>query len=298
FDGGLLDVVPRALQLKRFRDATVEQQLTGLYSKVLPQDRACWSLPNGGRTFINARIFPLELKEPVEIQKRLLEGERAGFKEIVYQTIADGCRASMEGMLPSLVAGRAADRTDSDWPLAAANGEVLCETVVAARIGGLPRLPGRNAAIGPGLSEICAQCALSRKKDDPRPRKVTLQSAADRTDWPDWPLAGDKTPAMTIKAPPPPPPASIELGEWPPVRATMKGTERPLVSLLFGGGVFRGVFHMGVINALNEVGLYPDIVAGSSVGSIVAAMVAQVFSNPVSQRREIAHLAATFLSID
>src|SRR5205807_2069069 len=94
------------------------------------------------------------------------------------------------------------------------------------------------------------------------------------------------------------PPASIELGEWPPVRATMKGTERPLVSLLFGGGVFRGVFHMGVINALNEVGLYPDIVAGSSVGSIVAAMVAQVFSNPVSQRREIAHLAATFLSID
>src|SRR5207302_42393 len=195
FDGGLLDVVPRALQLKRFRDATVEQQLTGLYSKVLPQDRACWSLPNGGRTFINARIFPLELKEPVEIQKRLLEGERAGFKEIVYQTIADGCRASMEGMLPSLVAGRAADRTD--------------------------------------------------------------------TDWPDWPLAGDKAPAMTVKAPPPPPPASIELGEWPPVRATMKGTERPLVSLLFGGGVFRGVFHMGVINALNEVGLYPDIVAGS-----------------------------------
>ena len=55
---------------------------------------------------------------------------------------------------------------------------------------------------------------------------------------------------------------------------------------------------MGVINALNEVGLYPDIVAGSSVGSIVAAMVAQVFSNPVAQRREIAHLAATFLSID
>jgi predicted acylesterase/phospholipase RssA len=287
FDGGLLDVVPRALQLKRFRDATVEQQLTGLYSKVLPQDRACWSLPHGGKTFINARIFPLELKTPVEIQKRLLEGERAGFKELVYQTIADGCRASMEGMLPSLVKDNAA-----------ANGEVLCETVVAARIGSRPRLPGRKAEIGPGLSEICAQCALSRKKDEPSPRKVTLQSAADRADWPSWPLDGEKTPVTATRTSPAPPRTSIDLGAWPPARAGMKGTKRPLVSLLFGGGVFRGVFHMGVINALNEVGLYPDIVAGSSVGSIVAAMVAQVFSNPVAQRREIAHLAATFLSID
>jgi predicted acylesterase/phospholipase RssA len=314
FDGGLLDVVPRALQLKRFRDATVEQQLTALYSKVLPQDRACWPLAEDGKSptkygkpFINARIFPLELKAPVEIQKRLLEGERAGFKDLVYQTIADGCRASMEGMLPSLVNDKAA-----------ANGEVLCETVVAARIAGRPRLPGRKVAVGPGLSEICAQCALSRKKDEPRPGKVTLQGAADRTDWPEWPLDGEKTP-VTMTASPPPPTASdwpewplgdktpvpppqptppIDLGTWPSARAAIEGTKRPLVSLLFGGGVFRGVFHVGVMNALNEVGLYPDIVAGSSVGSIVAAMVAQVFSNPVAQHREIAHLAATFLSID
>ena len=230
FDGGLLNVVPRALQLKRFRDATVEQQLTGLYSKLLPQDRACWRpRPNEGKPFINARIFPLELKAPVEIQKRLLEGERAGFKELVYQTIADGCRATMEGMLPSLVRDNAA------------NGEVLCETVIEARIGSRPRLPGRNDAIGPGLSEICAQCALSRKKDKPDPRKVTLQSADDRTDWPDWPLDGDKTP-VTVTPSQPPQVESIELGKWPQVRATMKGTKRPLVSLLFGGGVFRGSF--------------------------------------------------------
>ena len=91
----------------------------------------------------------------------------------------------------------------------------------------------------------------------------------------------------------------IELTGWPVYRAPLAGRERPLVNFLFGGGVFRGVFHMGVMNGLNELGLMPDLVAGSSVGSILAAMIAQVFTEETTKRQiPIADLSATFLGID
>lgn len=44
-------------------------------------------------------------------------------------------------------------------------------------------------------------------------------------------------------------------------------------ALLLSGGASLGLFHIGVIKALWERGLLPQVIAGSSVGSIVAAMV-------------------------
>jgi predicted acylesterase/phospholipase RssA len=57
---------------------------------------------------------------------------------------------------------------------------------------------------------------------------------------------------------------------------------------------------MGVMNALNEAGLEPDVVAGSSVGSIIAAMIASVFKDEDyrNRQRQIRSLSATFLAID
>jgi predicted acylesterase/phospholipase RssA len=288
FDG-VLGVVPRALQLKRFRDAKVEQRLTELYTRALPGGQSFWRHPKTGKVFVNARVFPLEPQQPVEIHKRLLDRQQVGYRELVYQTIADGCRASLEGMLPSLIKEKAGKET-----------RVLCETVIGARIGDGPRLPGRDEHDGPGLSEICKRCALNRnaERHSANEKAALCRSGSDRRDWPEWPAGEPETPLALIPPRKRSRKSKMDLGDWPRMRNWKKGTERPIVSLLFGGGVFRGVFHMGVMNALNEVGLYPDVVAGSSVGSIVAAMIAQVFSTPVSRQREIAHLAATFLSID
>ncbi|MDR9432494.1 MAG: patatin-like phospholipase RssA [Spiribacter sp.] len=47
---------------------------------------------------------------------------------------------------------------------------------------------------------------------------------------------------------------------------------RPRIGLALGGGAARGWAHMGVIRALHEAGIKPDIVAGTSVGAIVGAM--------------------------
>jgi NTE family protein len=46
------------------------------------------------------------------------------------------------------------------------------------------------------------------------------------------------------------------------------------VGLAFGGGSVRGLAHIGVIKALTEIGIRPAVIAGTSVGSIVGAAVA------------------------
>jgi predicted acylesterase/phospholipase RssA len=304
---GILDVVPRALQLKRFRDATVEQRLTTLYTNVLPEGSSWYPLPlvdqnnrplldsNGKqqeKVFVNANILPLELEKPVEINQRLLTGhDLTSYDDLIYETIADGCRASLEGMLPEQIR-KAARR-------AGAKDRILCSKVIEMRLGGSSPLPGNDASAGPGLSEVCARCALTRGKDETQWHdRATLRVVEAREAWPEWPSGDRETAIEFVEPAPPDPPAALVCDGWPVQRDGLNGNARPLVSLLFGGGVFRGVFHMGVMAALREAGIQPDVVAGSSVGSIIAAMIAQVFSSSQYQGKQIAHLAATFLCID
>jgi NTE family protein len=46
---------------------------------------------------------------------------------------------------------------------------------------------------------------------------------------------------------------------------------RPRIGLALGSGSARGWAHIGVIDALTEVGIEPDIVSGTSIGSLVGA---------------------------
>ncbi len=49
-------------------------------------------------------------------------------------------------------------------------------------------------------------------------------------------------------------------------------SERPRIGLALGGGSARGWAHVGVIKALAEMDIEPDLVAGTSVGAIVGAI--------------------------
>ncbi len=49
---------------------------------------------------------------------------------------------------------------------------------------------------------------------------------------------------------------------------------RPRIGLALGGGAARGWAHMGVIHALEESGIHPDVVAGTSVGALVGGIYA------------------------
>lgn len=46
------------------------------------------------------------------------------------------------------------------------------------------------------------------------------------------------------------------------------------VGLVFGGGVLRGAAHLGVLHVLEEVGIRPAVVVGTSVGAVIGAGVA------------------------
>ena len=48
----------------------------------------------------------------------------------------------------------------------------------------------------------------------------------------------------------------------------------PRIGLALGGGAARGFAHIGVIQALEEAGIRPALVAGTSAGSLVAALYA------------------------
>jgi NTE family protein len=63
--------------------------------------------------------------------------------------------------------------------------------------------------------------------------------------------------------PPPPPPK-----EPPPPKPA------PKIALALGGGAARGFAHIGVIKALEAQGIRPDIVTGTSAGSVIGALYA------------------------
>jgi len=47
--------------------------------------------------------------------------------------------------------------------------------------------------------------------------------------------------------------------------------ERVVVGLALGGGGLRGLAHIGVLQALEEAGIHPDLVVGTSAGALVGA---------------------------
>ncbi len=78
-----------------------------------------------------------------------------------------------------------------------------------------------------------------------------------------------KLPPVEPASPPPEPPVP------PPAPEVPKPPPRPpRIGVALGGGAARGFAHIGVIQVLEEAGLKPDLVVGTSAGSLVAALYA------------------------
>src|SRR5258705_2240241 len=76
-----------------------------------------------------------------------------------------------------------------------------------------------------------------------------------------------KLPPVAPSQPPVPPEVALAPAPKPPPRP-------PRIGLALGGGAARGFAHIGVIQALEENGFAPDLVVGTSAGSLVAALFA------------------------
>lgn len=81
-------------------------------------------------------------------------------------------------------------------------------------------------------------------------------------------LAGCQSPPAAPPVVPAPPPVVASPAVTPPPRPP----QPPVIGLALGGGAARGFAHIGVIQALDEAGIRPSLVAGTSAGSLVAAL--------------------------
>lgn len=83
-----------------------------------------------------------------------------------------------------------------------------------------------------------------------------------------WPALLATVLLLAACATPPPPAAKVEPPPAPVVRLA------PRIGLALGGGAARGFAHVGVIQVLEEAGIRPALVVGTSAGSLVAAIYA------------------------
>jgi predicted acylesterase/phospholipase RssA len=320
----LVVIAQRALQLQRYRDATLERRLTELYTKSIPGDRILYPAvdPNSAepapKQYIRAWVHAIEPERPLELTQRIFEAESTELRrDLITESVADGCRAALEVMIQPAIREACAETPGC----AEANaGKPVERPVLPCRLAVMkhlqvadPGLPGSAAMSGPGLSEVCRVCATRRETTATGERRyenrVSLRVPPVDFQHPRWPseshteLVGEedfdykkKTKEHELG-----PPGEAPAWQWPLDRGPALGKERPLINLLFSGGVFRGVYQIGVLNALSEVQLRPDVVAGASVGSITAAMVARVLledADKHKRQQRVAELAATYLALD
>ena len=107
------------------------------------------------------------------------------------------------------------------------------------------------------------------------PRRLFMAAAAS------WLAACQSPPVAVPTAPVAPGLPSPPLAPKPPLRP-------PRLGLALGGGAARGFAHIGVIQVLEEAGIRPDLVVGTSAGSLVAALYAHGKTGA-----ELANLALT-----
>jgi NTE family protein len=71
-----------------------------------------------------------------------------------------------------------------------------------------------------------------------------------------------------------PPPAAPTPPVAPAVLPRPQALRPPRIGLALGGGAARGFAHVGVIQVLEEAGIHPDLVVGTSAGSLIASIYA------------------------
>lgn len=129
--------------------------------------------------------------------------------------------------------------------------------------------------------------------EPPDARLVRRQSGTMKfaSYFPVWVLAA----VLTLSGCSTTPPASVRSsttgatpsesqGVSPVPEAPVVAKRPPKLGLALGGGAARGFAHVGVIQVLEEAGIQPHLVVGTSAGSLVAALYASGKSGPQLQR--------------
>lgn len=124
----------------------------------------------------------------------------------------------------------------------------------------------RRALVAAGVLALTllAACQSAPPVREPPPGSVAVPVT------PPAAPAGPAAPAAPASDTAPPPAAAAA----PPPVAAATPPRPPRIGLALGGGAARGFAHIGAIQVLEEAGIRPDLVVGTSAGSLVAALYA------------------------
>ncbi len=120
----------------------------------------------------------------------------------------------------------------------------------------------------PGLHEVCQQCTRMLKRPPaPQPSQPSTVHVA----------AGLGSPAKLLH-------------ELPGLSG-----QKPRIVFVASGGVFRGAFHIGMLAALQNCKVRPDLIVGASVGTLMGGALGAMFT---SGQDILGELVETFLHVD
>jgi predicted acylesterase/phospholipase RssA len=318
---GLVEVVLRAKRLQRFQDVLMDKGLIDRINRVLNGRPA--TICEGDcdvETYLPTKVRLVAPDTLPELSLRLVNAGSVGERrKLIDAAVADGCRAMIERLVTDALPDTRTleerrfflepdEEMPDEWPhrdeghtatlraavetlrrsgntVTRSDGReyVSCRKLLAAW-GELKPFPGgdpANAANpdpGPGNAEVCRCCISCHQR--------TAENGVQEEELRQHVRLPRQNPTPFVADPKP-----VEV---------KKG---PAVVFLFSGGVFRGVFQVGFANAVSELGIQPDVVAGASVGTIIGALTGRVFQRPAGQelverQRQTRRLAATFLTID
>lgn len=266
----------RALELQRYQHIRLEYRITKLYNALLP--RAVQEID--GKPFIAAHLHPIEASPSLNLNERIFEAKsRTDQDRLVLEAVAIGCRKTMEVILEREITRYAGQ-----------GGGVSCSQVVRTLLEGEghPRNSVFNPTIspGPGLPEVCRACRIGEASQ-------TLRVLHSQDPSPLWPHRETReVPKVESRES-----TTVLSEEFHKNDQTLRVADEPWITLLLSGGVFRGVFQIGVLSALQQASVQPRLFAGASVGSIMAAMAAKLFTVKAGTL-ELQRLAATFIALD
>jgi predicted acylesterase/phospholipase RssA len=285
---GLVGVTLRSLELQRFQNASLGRKLIKLYHDTIQialekkgQKGAVLEREQNGEErnpFLAAKVISIEADRALRLNDKIpFARSHEKRRSLIDEAVADGCRATLTAWLTDENEKLFEVATKSLWGKDVIPCRGLVFSYLQAENKSLAR-PESSNEFGPGLSEICRACRFFQDR-----------TASDGTPLPK--LSGFKR----LK--------KKKNGTGNDVQnpvSTEPLNKNGTVSLLFSGGVFRGVYQLGVANALNILNLRPNVVAGASVGAITAALLAELFHDPCPKLRRLkmCQLASTYLALD
>ena len=325
---GTLHRLPQTFSLVASHGAKDERALVTLFNAALRKyhtetGKALFCASSDGKPtnnihdwHLSANLRELEPEKPIQLAHELARAaDEAARRSAILRTVADGCRAALTGLYrnelerlaqeihTTLLINKSADQK-KDIENSPVWIEPPCRKLQKS-LGShqLPAVLGEQSP--PGITEICTKCRFYTEAkaswDEFRGlnKKDTAVVAPRIPDWGKMTERDRKPPDISqyLRNLP----KAGEKPEWPRERESqVPGNQRPIVSIIFSGGVFRGVFQVGVLNACVMAGIRPDVIGGASIGTIMAALSARVFAQNSEGRQKlrIARVAATFLAID